>query len=341
MSSIRIESRDKRIDILKAIGIICVVAGHSGSKLTPWFYTFHLPLFFIVTGYLRYGRKESWKGFIKKKTKTTILPYVVFWTISVLYSYLYWYVMFKSSPGHLTIDDFVGLILGGDWLYKHTNNFSIWYLQFLFIAVIVFEIIVKYFKPVLKILLFILLIFVTAPIQQLFNGRAIFDINVLPAALLFMLLGYFLKYMQSKGKLDKVKDNIPIGILALVGGWGFSVRHYGNVGQIGSYSYILGAILIVFGLYILSSLLVNNKALLYIGKNTLYILGMHSLVKEVCFNITNYILKRADLNFLSLNMIISVSLMIALSCGLAEIHYLGTETLKKIKKMKVKIEIVD
>ena len=78
MSLIRVESRDKRIDILKAIGIICVVAGHSGSKLTSWFYTFHLPLFFIITGYLRYGRKENWKDFIKKKAKTTILPYVVF-----------------------------------------------------------------------------------------------------------------------------------------------------------------------------------------------------------------------------------------------------------------------
>ena len=52
---------------LKDLGIIFVVAGHTGSSFTNWFYAFHMALFFFVSGYLRYGKsdKSSWKEFIK------------------------------------------------------------------------------------------------------------------------------------------------------------------------------------------------------------------------------------------------------------------------------------
>lgn len=42
------------LDILKGIGIILVVVGHMiGNQLyiRPWIYAFHMPLFFMVSGY--------------------------------------------------------------------------------------------------------------------------------------------------------------------------------------------------------------------------------------------------------------------------------------------------
>lgn len=38
--------RNKIIDIMKAIGIIFMVLGHSGFKYTKWIYQFHMALFF-------------------------------------------------------------------------------------------------------------------------------------------------------------------------------------------------------------------------------------------------------------------------------------------------------
>lgn len=44
--------RDRSIDILKGILILLVVLGHSRVKFSHVIFWFHMPLFFIVSGYL-------------------------------------------------------------------------------------------------------------------------------------------------------------------------------------------------------------------------------------------------------------------------------------------------
>ena len=46
------QSRADWIDVLKGIGIILVVIGHVNTKgfLVQWLYTFHMPLFFALSG---------------------------------------------------------------------------------------------------------------------------------------------------------------------------------------------------------------------------------------------------------------------------------------------------
>lgn len=48
------KERNVTIDIMKGIGIILMVVGHSGypSFLRNFIYTFHMPLFFMISGYL-------------------------------------------------------------------------------------------------------------------------------------------------------------------------------------------------------------------------------------------------------------------------------------------------
>ena len=40
------------IDTLKAIGIMLVFLGHSGAPFHDGIYLFHMPLFFIISGFL-------------------------------------------------------------------------------------------------------------------------------------------------------------------------------------------------------------------------------------------------------------------------------------------------
>ena len=44
--------RDYYWDIVKGLGIIAIVVGHTGSPLTPYVYMYHLVLFFFISGYL-------------------------------------------------------------------------------------------------------------------------------------------------------------------------------------------------------------------------------------------------------------------------------------------------
>lgn len=314
--------RDYQIDILKALGIICVVAGHTGSSFTNWFYAFHMALFFFVSGYLRYGKKDksSWKDFIKKRAKTSIIPYVVFWFISVLYAYGYGFALYKELPKPIELEAYKGLLLGGETLYLNTNNFPIWYLQFYFIGSIVFEFIIRYFNKYFKVITFIILLIVTIPIQKAIPGRPIFHIDVLPSALIYMLFGYYFKHLLDNKKLEEVKSNIPIGIFILVFGWGISMRYGGSIADVGGYSYLVGAALIIVGLYILSVKLINSKKLLYIGEKTLYILGLHCLTRDICSSFTRFIFECIGLKQPFLENVVVVILTIILCCAAAELY---------------------
>lgn len=118
--------RDDRLDILKAWGIIFVVSGHAQSPFGQWIYTFHMPLFFFVSGFLRYGVKEKkWNIFLLKKLKTVIFPYIGFWFISVIvYNNLYW-IYYNHCFASIGLNEIKGLILGGRWLADYSNNFPL------------------------------------------------------------------------------------------------------------------------------------------------------------------------------------------------------------------------
>ena len=51
--------RDKNIDAAKGMAIVLVVMGHVCTGipgLVKWIYSFHMPLFFLISGYLQEGK---------------------------------------------------------------------------------------------------------------------------------------------------------------------------------------------------------------------------------------------------------------------------------------------
>ena len=46
-------------NIVKGIGILCIVIGHTGIPLLYYVYLFHLAIFFFVSGYL-YKEEKVW-----------------------------------------------------------------------------------------------------------------------------------------------------------------------------------------------------------------------------------------------------------------------------------------
>ena len=47
----RVKRRDLSVDIVKALGIVCMVAGHCVWPFTHFIYLFHMAIFFIASGY--------------------------------------------------------------------------------------------------------------------------------------------------------------------------------------------------------------------------------------------------------------------------------------------------
>ena len=73
--------RDKRLDIVKGIAIIMVVACHSGFPLAHFFALFLMASFFVASGYFyknKYSKKLSGVGvYVKRKLSSLWVPYVL------------------------------------------------------------------------------------------------------------------------------------------------------------------------------------------------------------------------------------------------------------------------
>lgn len=71
------ENRVRYFDVAKGIAIICIILGHlSLPSVNRIVYTFHVPIFFIITGYF-INKKRSIAEFIKIKARTLLVPYYV------------------------------------------------------------------------------------------------------------------------------------------------------------------------------------------------------------------------------------------------------------------------
>lgn len=70
------KNRIRHFDIAKGIGMLCVILGHlSVSGINMVVFTFHMPLFFIISGY--FLKKQDPKLIIHKKFRQLLIPYIL------------------------------------------------------------------------------------------------------------------------------------------------------------------------------------------------------------------------------------------------------------------------
>lgn len=118
------------IDVAKGIGILLVVIGHTDAR--PWvgnlIYQFHMPFFFILSGYL--FRPTTMRDFLQRKTVRYLLPY---------FSYLVLFALAAPKPAMETILGAQGaqhpvrsLLIGGVHLETYATPF--WFPTALYIT---------------------------------------------------------------------------------------------------------------------------------------------------------------------------------------------------------------
>lgn len=63
------------LDVAKGIGIVCVIIGHMGiEKIMEFVNLFHMPLFFLISGYLL-NMNQDLHAYMKKKVRQLLIPY--------------------------------------------------------------------------------------------------------------------------------------------------------------------------------------------------------------------------------------------------------------------------
>ena len=84
-----VEDRINWIDMAKGYGILGVIIGHiSTPGITVWIYTFHIPLFFFMSGFL-FNTNYSLVVFLNRKIKALLIPYFCLAILIVFHELLF------------------------------------------------------------------------------------------------------------------------------------------------------------------------------------------------------------------------------------------------------------
>ena len=255
------------IDTLKGFGIILVTFGHlyPHARLETYIYSFHMCLFFFISGFL-YSKKDDLKTILKKKTKTVLMPFVVWNLLSSAFS-----VVLHTNSIDVIIKRF--FVIDGEMCW----NLPLWFLLVLFITEIVFSLIVSISKSN-KSLSFILLS--SAILWVLIGEKSItLKLNLVPAALLLYTLGYMFKCNDYNKIIASKYSNIIMAISGItsvvIGGFingrvSFALDNFENT-YLCIIASITGTMFYVF-LIIKYVKTKDNNILNYLGKNSLIIM---------------------------------------------------------------------
>ena len=73
-----VRTRVRSIDIARGIAMIAIVLGHLGNRqINRVVFTFHVPIFFLISGYCTRVDGVGLTAFIRKKARTLLVPYAV------------------------------------------------------------------------------------------------------------------------------------------------------------------------------------------------------------------------------------------------------------------------
>lgn len=145
------------LDIAKAFGIILVIIGHShiNPYLYNFIYSFHMPLFFLISGYFFHENQTS-VNILKNNIRKLIIPYFATCFIILLINAFINIIHF--TPPHPSLFTWIISSLLGIGVATKTPFYSvgpIWFLPALFWSIISFHFILKYKKYCLPIIIVI------------------------------------------------------------------------------------------------------------------------------------------------------------------------------------------
>jgi fucose 4-O-acetylase-like acetyltransferase len=183
---------------IKGLAILLVLLGHSiiyvpinlmevewCKTLYNYIYYFHMPLFFIASGFL-YNYSNNYKEYVANKVNRILVPYFIFGTLDLISRNMFPSLMHRDIS---MIDNIKSILLSGG---------QYWFLYTLFIIFLIYPIVEKLFKNKICETIFLISVLV---ISQ-FNITDLFLFNSVMKYLFYFILGYLVK----KNYDDRIKE---------------------------------------------------------------------------------------------------------------------------------------
>ena len=278
---------DRRLDYIdtaKGIGIIMVVINHhllGAEFVNSWISSFHMPLFFMITGYL-YGFRNDFskpnRTFLIQKMKGLLFPYFTLSLVVIIWNVLFYHVLFPSlTPENTVLETF--LLTVSTYGYH-----ALWFVPCLFYSSVIFFLLRKYriHHLILILLAAFLVVFSIIPQAAVFSFYPIrFFVRII-IGLIFIYLGYLsfglLSKMSRIGEVALLLITGLVFVLSLAGYYLFpDIFPLINIGVCRISAPVLYLFLALSNVtfILLLSKFISNPVLNFFGRNSIIIMAFH------------------------------------------------------------------
>lgn len=267
----------------KGWGMLFVILAHLGLPyhLGKWIYTFHMPLFFFLSGYV-FSEKYSFKKFFQKKVKCLLIPYFCLGFVMTIFFVLRTYPLSQDI-----ITPFLNILKN---VLVQKRWWTLWFLACLFFLNIFYYLLSKLFKNRSGYLhVTVVILTLVGLLYYHFGGEPLFwNVDVCLTALPFFHIGYCCRKKQFLDKYIFSRNPIYLGAIFLFLNVFTGLLNYkltGGVGTLEMYRSVYGIVPLTYisafsGLFviIIFSYRFTNKAIQYIGSNTLLYYAWHQTI---------------------------------------------------------------
>jgi len=297
------------IDMLKGFGIFLVVLGHThiGEEMAKFIFSFHMPLFFFISGFL-FNKDIPFIIFLKSKFKRIINPYLFFSLSSFL---LYWIpAKIRNVDNIIGWKEFLlGTTLGLSDPPFLSWNIVLWYLPALFCLLILAYTISK--CPGKIGIIIIVILTLTGFWLSKFNLLYFpYSINSVLSVLPFFYIGLIMKNVKITGILKLsaiIIGAFLLGFICLIHNGIVDVR----INQLGNpFLFLINASSFIIVFFFIFQMIPTFKIIRWLGLNSLAIMCLHLKAQFVPYLIlskfTEGILKCLLVTIISIILLIPV-----------------------------------
>ncbi|WP_299212911.1 acyltransferase family protein [uncultured Aquimarina sp.] len=259
------------IDSVKGFAMFLVIYSHNYPMMNNYFYSFHVPLFFFVSGIFHPNNdKTNTLNFIKKRFISIMIPYFL-WAILL---YVFWFLIGRhygeSERMNLSVlNNFIGIWTGQGGQSFMDWGIPIWFLPCVFSMFVIYGLI----KIINNKILEVILIAICAPLgyyMSYFFEWYIWSIDVALVGIVFYALGNYFKKLDISYVLLILFGLIHILLHFYNGKVDMYRSNYGN----NIFLFYINAVTACFFYLQLFKKLPKLKLLAYIGKHTIVFLAL-------------------------------------------------------------------
>lgn len=278
------KKRVEWIDTLRGLAMFFVVLGHAfvekNNIIRNYIYSFHMPLFFFISGLTTQRKDIGFLEYLKKKIKSILIPYIFLNLFMLLFK-----IIMNFSVGMYSS---LNIMTSLEYFIKGYSNFipciQSWFLLALFLIDMIFFILTKITKNDIGLSIGVILLFIFGYVYSKTDNTFLvyWHIDTALVGLLFYYCGYmFIKFINKFNTIIKSNKSLLLILITLPLGYylqylngrvSMNANNYNNISL-----FLLSSLITIFSLIIFVNLfLKKDKLFKRVGSMSIFYLGYHS-----------------------------------------------------------------